>query len=189
MKFIGVLLVVAVVFGICFLVDKGFTKIFRSKAQHKSGLAVRLSKRYGSIGAIMSALGVAAVFMGIQDPWVLIAAGAVLVVAGICLVVYYLTFGIYYDDDTFLISTFGKPDKIYRFQDIQYQQLYIASGHIIVELTLSDGRVFQVQSGMEGMYPFMDHAFAAWLRQKGLKQEDCEFYDPQNSCWFPVQED
>lgn len=188
MELVIVALVVALVFGMCFGVDKLFNKLFRNKQQHKSGKAVKLNKRYGSIGVIMFALGVAAVFMGIRDPWLLIAAGAILIVIGICLVVYYLTFGIYYDEDSFLLSAFRKEDKTYRFEEIQCQQLYIASGQIIVELTLADGRVFQVQSGMDGMYPFMDHAFSAWLRQRGLKQEDCDFYDPQNSCWFPVQE-
>ena len=188
MEFVVLILVVALVFGACFGVDKLFTKLFRNKQQHKSGKAVKLNKRYGSIGVIMFALGVAAVFMGIQDPWLLIAAGVILIVIGVCLVVYYLTFGIYYDEDTFLICAFRKKDRTYRFSDIQYQQLYIVSGQIVVELTLADGSVFQVQSGMDGMYPFMDHAFSAWLRQKGLTQEECPFYDPQNSCWFPVQE-
>lgn len=189
MKFAGVILVVALVFGVCFLVDKGFTKAFRSRQQHKSGLAVRASKRYGSIGAIMMALGVAAVFAGLKDTALMIVAGCILVALGAALVVYYLTFGIYYDEDTFLICRLGKPEKTCRFADIQYQQLYIASGQIIVELTLSDGFVFQVNTNLDGMYPFMDHAFAAWLRHKGLQKEDCPFYDPQNSCWFPVQED
>ena len=40
----SVLLVAAVVFGICFLADKGFTKIFRGQVQHRSGLSVRPNK-------------------------------------------------------------------------------------------------------------------------------------------------
>ena len=62
----AMVLIIAVVFLLCYLVDKGFTKLFRSKVQHLSGKSVRLSKRYGSIGAIMFALGVAAAFMGLQ---------------------------------------------------------------------------------------------------------------------------
>ena len=188
MEYIGLLVIVALVFGICFVADKGFVKLFRSKAQHRSGKAVRLNKRYGAIGIVIFALGVAAVVMGVKDPWALIIAGSVLVILGSCLVVYYMTFGVYYDEDTFLVETFGRPKATYRFQDIAYQQLYAASGHIIVELTLEDGRTIQLQSGMDGMYAFMDHAFFAWLRQKNLTVEDCPHYDPQNSCWFPVQE-
>ena len=59
MEYIAVLIIALLVFGICFLIDKGFTKLFRSQAQHYSGLSVRLNKRYATIGIIMFALGVA----------------------------------------------------------------------------------------------------------------------------------
>ena len=49
MEYILILIVAALVFGICFLIDKGFTKLFRSQAEHMSGTAVRLSKRYGDL--------------------------------------------------------------------------------------------------------------------------------------------
>ena len=64
MDFVAVIIVVAVVFGLCFAVDKIFGKIFRGKEQHKSGKSVRLSKRYGSIGVLLFALGVAGCFSG-----------------------------------------------------------------------------------------------------------------------------
>ena len=44
MQVLIVILVVAGTFGLCFLLDKGYTKLFRSKAQHMSGKAVRLTK-------------------------------------------------------------------------------------------------------------------------------------------------
>ena len=190
MGLLSVILVVAVVFGLCYLVDKGFTKIFRSKVQHLSGKSVRLSKRYGSIGIIMFALGVAAAFMGGNDrDWLLMGGGCVLVLGGIALVTYYMSFGVYYDEDTFLISSFGKSSAAYSFKDIRCQQLYAATGNIVVELHMHDGRHFQVHTGMTGMYPFMDHAFSAWLQQTGRTAEDCPWYDPDNSCWFPPMED
>ena len=27
-----------------------------------------------------------------------------------------------------------------------------------------------------------------WLAQTGKRKEDCDFYDPDNSCWFPPAE-
>ena len=62
MEFLGVLLVAALVFLVCFLIDKGFTKLFRSQIEHRSGLAVRLNKKYGAFGLILAVLGVATVF-------------------------------------------------------------------------------------------------------------------------------
>lgn len=71
MNIIFVLLVAAVVFGLCFAIDKGFTKLFRSQAQHKSGLSVRLSRRYGSFGLVMGVLGLAALFAGLDGSTVI----------------------------------------------------------------------------------------------------------------------
>ena len=188
MQYLWVIIVAAVVFGVCFLVDKGFTKLFRSQAQHKSGKAVRLSKRYGSIGLILTVLGIGAIFTGLPQNWILIVGGAIVALMGIALVVYYMTYGVFYDDESFLVMRFGKRDVTYSYKDIQAQQLYNNQGHLLIELYMADGEAVHLQSTMTGCYDFMDHAFSAWLRQTGKKQEDCPFYDPQNSCWFPPVE-
>ena len=60
MPYLAVLLVAALVFGVCYLFDKGFEKMFRSQAQHYSGLSVRLNKRYAAFGAVFIAIGAAA---------------------------------------------------------------------------------------------------------------------------------
>lgn len=185
MEYVAVLLIAALVFLICFLVDKGFTKLFRSQQEHKSGLAVRLNKRYGSIGLIIAVLGVAAIFAG---GWLMIAGGTLLILVGTGLVIYYMTFGVFYDTDTFIITTFGKKSTTYRYGDIKAQQLYNNYGNTVIELYMNDGRTVQIQFSMAGAYDFMDHAFPAWLRQTGRRREDCSFYDPQNSCWFPPVE-
>ncbi len=189
MEYVAIIIIAALVFGVCFLVDKGFTKLFRSQQEHKSGLSVRLSRRYGSMGLIVAVLGLAALFAGLSQGWVMCAAGCLLVVIGIALVVYYMTFGVFYDQDTFILMTFGKSSTTYRYDQIKAQQLYNSYGNTLMELHMTDGRTVQLQSGMTGVYEFMDHAFAAWLRQTGRSQEDCTFYDPQNSCWFPPVED
>lgn len=189
MGIVSIILVAAVVFGLCYLVDKGFTKAFRGTVQHQSGKSVRLTKRYGSIGIVMFAVGVAAVFLGMNEAeWVLVGGGCILVLGGIALLIAYLSFGIYYDEDSFVFSKFGKPSITYYFKNICSQQLYIAGGNIVVELHMKDGSHFQVHAGMTGMYDFMDHAFAAWLQQTGSKLENCTWYDPNNSCWFPPYE-
>ncbi len=189
MEALGVLLIAALVFGVCFLIDKGFTKLFRSQAQHKSGLAVRLNKKYGAFGLILFVLGLSAVFTGIGDGWVLIAGGALIALVGIALVVYYMTFGVFYDNDSFILTTFGKKSTTYRYADIKSQQLYNSYGSILIELHMADGRNVQLQAAMTGVYPFLDKAFSAWCVQKGLREEDCAFHDPANSCWFPPMEE
>ena len=56
MQFVIVLLIAAAVFGVCYLVDKGFSKAFRGKAQHRSGMAVRANKRFGVFGVVLTVL-------------------------------------------------------------------------------------------------------------------------------------
>ena len=190
MEFVIVLVVVALTFGVCYLFDKGFEKLFRSQAQHYSGLSVRLNKRYAAFGAVMIAIGVAAIFTGLGSGWILTAGGSLILLVGAALVVYYATFGIFYDDDSLLLTTFGKKSGTYRFADIKGQRLYIVQGgSVIVELHMNDGRTVSLQSAMVGVYPFLDHAFSAWCRQTGRDPDGCDFPDTANHLWFPTIED
>ena len=77
MQFVIVLLIAAAVFGVCYLVDKGFSKAFRGKAQHRSGMAVRANKRFGVFGVVLTVLGVMAFCIGIGDGPVLIVGGLI----------------------------------------------------------------------------------------------------------------
>ena len=189
-QLIPILLVAAVVFGICYLVDKTFAKLFRSKAQHRSGMAVRANKRYGVFGVILSILGIMAICVGVTDGPVLIWGGIVVLLMGIALAGYYLTFGIFYDGESLLLSRFGKKDVTYYYKDIVGQKLYlIQGGNIVVELHMADGKSVSVQSSFEGIYPFLDTAFAGWCLQTGRDPMTCDFHDPSQSLWFPTVEE
>ena len=185
MEFVAIIVLAALVFGACFLVDKGFTKVFRSQAQHISGKAVRLNKRYGSIGIVIAVIGLAAIFTGIPESLLLIIGGSIMVLMGVGLVVYYMGYGVFYDEDSFIFMTLGKRTATYYYRDIRSQQLYNNQGHLLIELYMADGKAVQLQSTMNGCFEFMDQAFAGWLKQTGRTRESCPWYDPDNSCWFP----
>lgn len=192
MEYLAVILFAALVFGLCFLVDKGFTKLFRSQAQHYSGKAVRLNKKYGAFGLILMVLGLATVFAGLGETWIFIAAGVIVIFVGIALVVYYMTFGIFYDADSFVYTTFGKKSTVYQYNQIRCQQLYILQGGgIVVELHMTNGNAVQVQLQLGGAEDFLNTAFLGWVRQKNLDVRSgcCDFHNPEQSCWFPSMED
>ena len=176
MQFVIVLLIAAAVFGVCYLVDKGFSKAFRGKAQHRSGMAVRANKRFGVFGVVLTVLGVMAFCIGIGDGPVLIVGGLIVFAMGIFLAVYYLSFGIFYDGESFLMSQFGKKDAVHRYEEIVGQKLYVVQGG-------------SLQSTMDGVYPFLDTAFAGWCLQTGRDPESCDFHDPSKSLWFPPVEE
>ena len=185
-----ILLIAAAVFGLCFAVDKAFAKLFRSKAQHRSGMAVRANKRYGLFGVILSVLGIMAICVGVSDGSVLLWGGIIVLLMGICLAVYYLSFGVFYDGETFLLSRFGKKEVTYRFCEIKGQKLYLVQGgNVIIELHMTDGNTVSLQSTMDGVYPFLDTAFAAWCMQTGRDPQSCGFHDPSQSLWFPTVEE
>ena len=189
-QLLPILLTAAVIFGICYLVDKTFAKLFRSKAQHRSGLAVRANKRYGVFGVILTVLGIMAVCIGITDGPVLIWGGIFVLLMGLCLAVYYLSFGIFYDGESFLLCRFGKKGVTHYYKDILGQKLYlIQGGNIVIELHMADGSAVSVQSAFDGCYPFLDAAFSAWCRQTGRDESDCDFHDPSQSLWFPTVEE
>lgn len=188
-QLIPILVIGAAIFGICHLVDKTFAKLFRSKAQHRSGTAVRASKRYGVFGVILTVLGILAICVGVTDGPVLIWGGIFVLLMGICLAVYYLSFGIFYNEESLLLSRFGKKDVTYSYRDIVGQKLYlIQGGNIVVELHMADGSAVSVQSAFDGVYPFLDAAFAGWCRQTGRDPQTCDFHDPSQSLWFPTVE-
>ena len=190
MQTFAILLVAAAVFGLCYLIDKTFTKKFRSKAQHMSGNAVRANKMYGIFGVVLSVIGVLAVIIGIGSSILLLLGGIVVLGMGAGLAAHYLGFGIFYDEETFLVSRPGKTSLVHRYEDIQEQKLYvIQGGNLLVELHLADGSAVSLQSTMDGAYPFLDAAFASWCRQTGRDPENCDFYDPSKHWWFPHEEE
>lgn len=189
MEFAAIAIVAALTFGVCFLADKGLAKTFRGKKEHQTGLSVRQNKKYGAFGLIFVTLGIAAIFAGCSGEWVLLGGGVLVLLVGCALIISYLCFGIFYDEETFLLTTIGKKTVQYRYGQIRSQQLFDSFGNVVIELQMEDGRSVQLNHAMTGVYAFMDKAFASWCRQKGIDPESCEFHDPQNSCWFPKWED
>ena len=119
---------------------------------------------------------------------VLMIGGIIVALLGVGLVVYYMTFGVFYDEDGFVLTTFGKRSTTYQYNQIAGQMLYVSGNNIIVELHMKDGRTVGLQSAMVGMDTFLDFAFANWCRQTGKNPAECEFHDPDNSLWFPTME-
>ena len=184
-----ILLVVIATFGLCYFFDKGFQKFFRSKDQHHSGLSVRLNKMYSIAGVLLSVLGVLAVINGATENKTLLYGGVFILIFGIGLCIYHLSFGIFYDGDAFVYTTFGKKEATYRYSDICTQKLYmITGGSIVVELHMVDGKTVSVHTTMNGAYPFLDAAFNSWCAQKGIEADSCDFHDPANHLWFPAED-
>ena len=185
------LLVIAATFGAMYLMDKGLTRLFRSREQHRSGTAVRLKKHYGILSLAMIILGILGILTFFFDGNVILLLGGVLVApGGAVLGIYYLTHGIFYNDDSFLYVTFGNNAREYRYADIQGQKLYeIQGGTLLVELHMADGKAGSVQTSMEGAKTFLDKAAHARMRQLGLNSHEGQWVDETEGRWFPPVEE
>lgn len=185
------ILLLAGTFGLLFLADKGLTKLFRSKEQHRSGTAVRLKKHYGIFSIALMVLGVLALMAHFtQVNYVLLIGGIILIPMGAVLGVYYMTHGVFYDDDSFLYTTFGNKSVSYRYCDIESQKLFaIQGGSFLVDLSMADGTSVSIQTSMEGAPAFLDKAGHARLRQLGLNEKDCPWFEPAEARWFPEEEE
>ena len=51
------LIVAALAFAVCYGLDKGFTRLFRNKKEHRSGRAVKHHKRLVTIGLLLTLVG------------------------------------------------------------------------------------------------------------------------------------
>ena len=183
------LILAAIVFGVCFLVDKGFQKLFRGSKEQKSGVAVKPNKRFATMGLFLGLLGTVGVLTGIGGNTSLLILSAIVLLLAAVLIVHYLSFGIYYDEESLLAVSFGKKNRDYRYEEIREQKRYvIQGGSVIVELHMTDGSAVTVQTTMDGAYPFLDYAFARWCEKKNLDPENCDFHDPSQHRWFPESE-
>lgn len=183
-------IVAALTFGVMYLVDKGFSKVFRNQAQHHSGTAVRLKKGYGIAAILLSIVSVLCLVQYILGKELLMLGCCIIIgVVGVGLGAYYLTQGIFYDDESFLYTTLGKKSVTYRYADITAQKLYVLQGGShMVELYMRDGKTVNVQMTMVGAGEFLDKACHARFRQLGINSFECDWFDAENSCWFPPVE-
>lgn len=184
------LLAAALTFGAMYLMDKGFTKLLRNQAQHHSGTAVRLKKGYGVAAVLLVVLAALCLIQFINGGETLMLVCCVILIAmGAGLGLYYLCHGIFYDDDSFLYTTLGQKNRVYRYADITAQKLYVLQGgSYLVELYMNDDTTVSIQTSMEGAYAFLDKACHARFRQLGVNSFECDWFDSENSCWFPPKE-
>ena len=184
------LILAALVFAVCYGVDKGFQKLFRSRKEQQSGLAVKPNKRSATLGMFLALLGIAGFFSGSAGGKALIVMSVIMLLLAAVLIVHYLSYGIYYDAESFLVTAFGRKTRSCRYADIREQKRYaVQGGSMIVELHMADGSTVSVQSNMDGAYPFLDYAFARWCEQRGIRADACSFHKPDQHRWFPEEED
>ena len=93
------LIVAALAFAVCYGLDKGFTRLFRNKKEHRSGRAVKHHKRLVTIGLLLTLVSLAGLLSSGEGFKGQLFMSLFVLVLAVGLTVYYLSFGIYYDQE------------------------------------------------------------------------------------------
>ena len=185
MRFVWILLIGAVVFLCCFLVDKLLGKLFPKSALEKSKNVVRPPRKSAIFGTLMVFFPIVALLFWMPEGGdTLLLIGCIGAIAmGIFLLITYFSVSIYYGDETFLYKTLRGGKKEYHYSQIKGQRSLMTRGGINTILFVGDDEI-NLYSAMQNLNAFLNKAFFAWCRVKGIDPDTVE-NNPRMFTWFP----
>ncbi len=172
----------ALVFGLCFLVDR---LISRSRGLQTGARTVRQPRRAVVIGVILLIMGISAALF-VPGP-LGVGGGIVAALLGAVLLMSFFSFSITYDDEGFTCRTL-RSSKRYQYNQIRGEQALATRGGITVMLFVGDDGV-ELSEAMQGVREFLSHAYCARCRQKGVDPETCPPPAPEALVWFEAPEE
>ena len=180
MQYVILFLIMAAVFGICFLVDRLCRKIFPGDGRK----AVRLPRRSVIFGILLTFFAFAVMLSFWQELSGYLRAGCFIVLAmGLFLLAQYFAFSIRYDAEGFTFRALGKKPYTAKYADILGQKALITRSGVNSSLYLKDGEV-PIFSAQVGAQEFLKTAFAAWCEAKGIDPDTVE-NNPAYLVYFP----
>ena len=182
MFYVFLALFCAAVFGLCFLVDRLLSRRRKGAPDAK---IVRQPRRSVVIGVVMLVIGISVAlfvpgFLGVGG-------GVVIALLGAVLLLSFLSFSILYDDEGFTCRTL-RGEKRYRYNQIRAEQALATRGGINVMLFVGDEAV-ELSEAMQGVRPFLSHAYYARCRQLDIDPETCPPPAPDALVWFEAPEE
>lgn len=184
MKYFFLLLFAALVFGLCFLVDK-----LTGRLRKKAGLSpvVRLPLRYPVAAALLTLTAVGAgIYAVVKHSGLFGGVAAVLLALAVYFLYCYGQMGIDYDEERFTFRK-GKVSQKFAFGDIDGQRVAVSRRSFCLVLCLGKDEVV-IYGNMQGVQPFLNTAYQGWCRAKGLDPEAQDWHNPADFRWFPDQQ-
>lgn len=180
MQYVILLAFMALVFGLCYMVDK-LIKHFFPKDERK---AVRLPRKSVIFGILLTFVAFAAPLMfWNQLEWYIRVGCGIVLLMGAFLLVQYFSFSIRYDKEGFTYRTLGKKPMDCRYEDILGQKSLLTRSGVNSALYTICGEV-PIYSAQVGVQDFLKTAFAAWCEKKGIDPETVE-NNPNFLVYFP----
>lgn len=184
-KYVFVLIVCAVVFLVCFLIDTLLKLIFPKSRLEKSKQVVRPPRRSAVIGVILTFAGAAMLVKLLPEKSdVLFLIGSIVaVIFGVILLCTYFSIAIYYDDEGFLYKAWGHGKKEFRYSQIRGQRSLLTRGGVNTILFVGDEEI-NLYSAMQNLNAFLSKAFFKWCAAKGIDPDSVE-NNPRMATYFP----
>ena len=168
-KYVFVLIVCAVVFLVCFLIDSLLKLLFPKSRLEKSKQVVRPPRRSAVIGVILTFAGAAMLVKLLPEKGDLlfILGSIVAVIFGVILLCTYFSFVIYYDDEGFLYKAWGHGKQEFRYSQIRGQRSLLTRGGVNTILFVGEEEI-NLYSAMQNLNAFLSKAFFKWCAAKGI---------------------
>ena len=184
MNLLGIAIVCAVVFLLCWLVDTACKKLFPKQELEKGKNIVRPARKSAVFGVILTFAAVSvAVFRLTKKPDTLLLIGcAVAFLLGVLLLISYFSFVLYYDEEKFLVVSHGKKQE-FRYGEIRGQRTLMTRGGYQTVLFVGETQL-DLYSSMQNVNVFLGKAFFRWCEQKGIDPDSVE-NNPRMMTWFP----
>lgn len=183
MKLLFCALFAGLIFGACFLVDRGIAAVKGRAGQ--SGV-VRMPLRYPVLAGVLILGAAVLAFTAWQRKSLLYGlAGAVFAAVAVYALYAYCTTSIRYGKTAFTFRR-GRLRREFQFGEISGQRVAVTRRGCCLVLCLGESEVV-LYSNMQGFSPFLEAAYLAWCQAKQLDPETQEFYHPADYRWFPDQ--
>lgn len=182
MQYFFLILFAGLVFGLCFLIDRGMGRLRRRLAKAP---VVRPPLGYPILAAALLLAAIPVVCFSLRArQWLFLGVAALfLLFAGYAMFLF-CSAAIFYTEDTFTLP--GSSKNTYRYEQIQGQRVGISRHAVCLVLCLGQEELV-LRGNMLGFGSFLEAAFAGWCRQKGLDPTAQAWHDPTAYQWFPDQ--
>lgn len=189
MKILPLLIVCALVFLLCFAVDKLLGRLFPKTEVEKNGNVVRPARRSVIIGILLlfTALCTAVFALPKHDDTILLLGTIFAALFGILLLINYFSVQIWFDEEKFLYKPLRGKKKEYRYGQICGQRSLMTRGGINITLFVADDTL-NLYSSMQNLAPFLSKAFYRWCEEKNIQPDTVE-NNPRLFTWFPDPDD
>lgn len=184
MQYVLLLLFCALVFLLCFAVDKLIGKLFPKHALEKSKNVVRPPRKSAIFGILLLFFPLMALlfWMPEEGDTLLTVCCVGAMIMGAFLLLTYFSVAIYYGEESFLYKT-RRGKKEFRYSQIRGQRSLMTRGGINTILFVADEEI-NLYSAMQNLNAFLNKAFFQWCRETGIDPDSVE-NNPRMFTWFP----